>query len=691
MTQQPLPLPHPSAAHTQPPAPSPTASPGPQPSPRPQEPPPTPATFDDEFSGIDPALMDRFEQGLGRAESAIGRNEPQIRRTLEQLDLDTSPLAALREVQSWIGERRPDLRRRGETIRTTGAEWGAAAATPGGLTPLDEALYGKTTDPDVYAALFALAKTTKDGEIDRKALAQLDQRKGDQTFALALLNALGGNGLRQVLAATVKEKEDKELQPLQAALGKMLGTASPKLTTAWRDELTSDLKQQQEYGISMALMHGTFDATFLLGVAKKIDDWDRNAGVLDGRPAGRPWGRDPMVGVMEALARTPAAAQDFFKNDPSLLKWHLLERNMSDQGVSLGKALEAATLTFRDHEGSPQNPSRGFVSARLASEIVHLEFQRIDEGHDDSRLPPTTTAKILAGYIKDVDRVAATPGNTSVGVYGGDFFKLPGQDPWGAQFARDELRTVMKEAFGDTKAFATVLAAQTGFSKELFDRGAAEIAAGKGDALLTAGAQQAGSAFGMITDAAGLSGIEKGKELDEAQERNVKALLAVVNTGLAIPQAGTWPIAAGVVAAWTGTAEGLLKGDAEDRARDDADTTVEQTRGLVHDLTAQAMLKHGLFGPPETGAENHPWGSLEGLAKGDDPRDNPNNFLKDDGQTLMTTDEMIDDSATNTTEKYQRLDAYRRWLYSGLAGSPWQDAQTVLDTNYSIGFSKYGS
>ncbi|MEU4404767.1 DUF397 domain-containing protein [Streptosporangium sp. NPDC023963] len=55
-----------------------------------------------EYSGIDPERMNDFERGLGRAPDTLGRNEPQIRRTLQRFDLDASGLGALREMRSWI-------------------------------------------------------------------------------------------------------------------------------------------------------------------------------------------------------------------------------------------------------------------------------------------------------------------------------------------------------------------------------------------------------------------------------------------------------------------------------------------------------------------------------------------------------------------------------------------------------------
>ncbi|MGW4426185.1 hypothetical protein [Streptosporangium sp. NPDC004631] len=634
--------------------------------------------------------MDDFERGLGRAEDTLGRNEPRIRRTLQHLDLDASGLSVLREARSWIGTSRPDLRRRSETIRAERTEWGTSAGLPGGLTAFDEALYGKAAhDPDVYAAIVKLTEGAEKGEVDGKTLAELEKRTGNETFAIALMNAMGATGFRDLMAKTVG-REDKKVRRLQVALGKTLGTASSRLSDAWRDGLTSGLtlgwEEREYHAISLALKHGTFDTAFLLAVAKKVDTWDRTP-----YPPGT--NSNVMIPLMEALSRDPKAAQDFFAGDPAALKHFLTEWNMSDGGEALGKALEAAMLTFRDHNGSPQNPSRGYLSAKLASEFVHLAAGRIKAGDSfEPFLKPATVGRVLAGYISDIDHTAQKGRDTAApGVRDADTPTVPGQDPWGAQFNKEELRRVLKEAFADSKAFAPVLAAQTAFTGWLLDHGASEMAAGQGNRTLMANAKQAGAGFGMITDAAGLAKIEEGKELDEAQQRNMKVLMAVVNTGLAIPQAGSWPIATGVLGAWTGLVEDAVKGNAESEARDDANAAVDQTRALVHDLTAQAMLRRGVFGSAEPAATTHPWASLEGLKKGDDPRDNPNNFLKDDGRTLMTMDEMIDGAATNSTDKYRRVEAYQRWLYLGLSGKPWLDVEDRLDLSFSTAFTQYGS
>ncbi len=683
LTPHPSLIPEPPAAARQPSETPPTATPSAQPQTSPV------AGISDGYSGIDPAAMDDFERGLGRAEDALGRNEQIIDRTLRQLDLDTSGLGALREMRNWLTAGRPDLRRRSETIRAQQSEWSAGAGVPGGLSDFDETLYGKAArDPDVYAAVTSVTQAAEKGEIDEKTLKALEKREGDPTFAAGLMNALGAAGLRELMAKTVDHRDDRKVTRLQAALGAALGTASSRLTPAWRDQLTppATANPKEAYAVALALKNGKADTSFLVAVARKLDAWDRARGKL---PAASP---DVMVPLMEALSKNAAAAQDFFTSDATTLKHFLTERYTQDGGKALGKALEAAMLTFRDHDGSPDQPSRGYLSAKLASEFAHLEAQRIDAGDPpESLVPAPTTGRILAGYIADIDWVADVGSDpVAPGVRGANYSHFAEKDQWGAQFNREDLRRLLKETFADPEAFSLVTVAQKTFSALLLDYGAREMATKNSDDGLQTNARRIGAGYGLITDAAGLGKIEKGKQLDEAQTIKVKAFNAVANTALGIPQKGTWPITAAVIGSWTGLLEDALKGKAESSARSNANATVDQTRNLVQDLTVTAMLKYKLFGPAEPATATHPWATLEGLQEGDDPRNNPNNFLKDDGRTLMTMDEMIDSKATNSTDKYRRVEAYKRWLYEQ-SGKPWRDVREPLDSAFSSAFAQYES
>ncbi|WP_405085437.1 hypothetical protein [Microbispora sp. NBC_01389] len=629
--------------------------------------------------------MDDFERGLGRAQDSIGRTEPRIRGMLQRLDLDTSRLGALREAQGWIRSTRPDLRRRSDTIRAEHGEWAASSALPAGLAAFDEKLYGEAgRDPDVYAAVGKLTEAAKKREIDAKTVTALEKRAGDPAFALALTTTLGATRLRDLLVKTVEHTDDATMQRLQKALGKTLGTASPRLEPAYRDELTGTLDKaivdwRPAYALALALKHGTFASAFLVAVARQID---KHAAAMSGEPAIRKT-------LMEALARDPVAAQDFFLGDPKALERYLRWPYMPDDGAALGKALEAATLTFRDHDGSAEHPSRGYLSALLASRFVHLEAERISKGLPPA-VPPATTAKILGDYILDVNRVAFDTGDSKVpGVAFTDDPSIPGPFRWGARIDRKELHDVMLEAFNDPQAFGAVVAAQTAFAKTILDHGAAEMARTDSDATLLTAAKWIGAGFGVITDAGGLAKIAEGKSLDEAQERNMKILTAIANTGLAIPQAGAWPIISGIAGAWTGRIEDSAQGDSADRATTDANQTVLKTQELLRDLTVQAMLRHELFGSADPPASHHPWASLKDLKKGQDPRDSPYNFLKD-GQTIMTRDEMSDKAPHGDGSGDKRLDAYKRWLRDvNLVGKRGDDLLGRVNTNFTQAFLEY--
>jgi hypothetical protein len=346
-------------------------------------------------------------------------------------------------------------------------------------------------------------------------------------------------------------------------------------------------------------------------------------------------------------------------------------------------------MTYRDRAGTAQEPSPGFNSAKIASDFIHWEARRVLAGTEGPSFATTgTTARILAAYINDVSRAAKTPRLSDSNVSGFSRTHLAADDEvWSATFRREDLRKVMEDAFKhDPKALAAVTAAQTAWSRNLLDHGAAQAAEGKGTDALIANAKEAGAGFGLITDASGLATIQKGKDLDEAQERNIKITMAAVNTGLAIPQTAAWAITASALGSWTSLIEDAAKTEKnQNRAVYDANTAMDKTKFLLDQLAADAMLKHGLFGKGEPAATTHPWGSLEGLGKGEDPRKSPNNFLKDDGESLMTLGEM----APYEDDIQPRLDAYEKWLYDDGAGKRWKEVADELDKGYEAGFSEF--
>lgn len=520
-----------------------------------------PRPFDTQYSGINPNVMDRFESLFGRAGDLLRQNEPMVRHVLEKLRLDASGLRAMREAEIWIRGKKTELRRRNDTIKAVNDTWQLEPGT--GLVGLDEELHKKVSyDPDAYAAAIFVREAAKSGEVNKQALAQLEKHAKDPQFALKLLNALGPEKFKNAAATAVLDEKDKDKQRLLAALGTALGAASGQLSSEWRRRLTSNLDLGPHRGLARVLTHGTYNSSFLLEVARKMDAAER------GRARSDTHLRHPMADVMEALSKNPQAAQGFF-NAGDTLKYYVTAHTLNDGGKALGKALEAATITFRDHAGSESHPSPGYISAKLASYLVHDEYDRIKSGKPEKSLvDPLSMGRIMAAYTPDITRVAALPGIEKPGVYMEDNPALPGQEDYGAQFDKAELRAVMSETFkADSKALALLTAAQTTWASRLFDNGVGMLAAKQDSGHLKNAAQEAGAGFGFIMDAGNIAKIDLAGEMDEMQQRHVKALMAVINTGLAFPQRASWPIGATILSSWTGMIEDSFKGTARREAR----------------------------------------------------------------------------------------------------------------------------
>ncbi|TMR22650.1 hypothetical protein ETD86_10995 [Nonomuraea turkmeniaca] len=680
MTTSPSPVPTPQATPDRP-----TADPHPRtdttPAPPSLTPPPVAEPPDWNYSGIDPNLMHDFERDLGQAETTLGRSEPHIRRILQDLDLDTSRLNAIRELGNWIGAKRPELRRRNETIQAVTTKWGTD--TTGGKRPFDEALYTRASgDPDAYAAALKLGEVSPTGKVDEKTIAELEKRAGDPQFATSLMYALGTQRFRHLMAALAYPK-DASKKRLQAALGKALGAASSRLNKSWQKELLSNLRVPvDQHGLANLLPHGKFNKDFLISVAVTLEAIDRKTW-KDGPENPE----DPMVGAWKALAKHPRAAQEFLIFNPGVLQRFVAERPMYDSGKSFGQALEAATMTYRDRDGTPQERSPGFYSAKLVTNLINLQGQLYLE-EKPVHVPIATNTRILTAYMNDVTRIARTPSRGDSEVFTADRPNLPPEDQvWGAAFNRDHMRRVMSRAFQhDPKALATLTTAQTAWAKKMLDYGAAQAAAGKGRNALLVNAREAAAGFGLIADASGIAKIKAGKEQDAAQERNMKLFMAAVNTGLGIPQAAPWAIAANILGSWTSLIEETAKTEKNaNKGAHEANTGKDKAEFLVEQLTIDAMLRHGLFGKSDPPAPTHPWSSLEDLDEGDDPRKSPNNFLKDGGSSLMTPKEM----APYPGDVQPRLDAFDRWLREGFAGKQWEELEETLKDGIRDGASGF--
>lgn len=99
--------------------------------------PPGTGPLSPDFSGLDPEAMERFIAELTRGRGVIGENAEAIRREIAALGIPMSALNRIREIEDWIDERLPELRRRNRLARET-SKWPGWAPLPTGLAAYDE-------------------------------------------------------------------------------------------------------------------------------------------------------------------------------------------------------------------------------------------------------------------------------------------------------------------------------------------------------------------------------------------------------------------------------------------------------------------------------------------------------------------------------------------------------------------------
>ncbi|MEO3857505.1 DUF6571 family protein [Acrocarpospora sp. B8E8] len=631
--------------------------------------------------GIDPTLMTQLINQAKRVGTELPEVSQQIDQVLATLSLSLTGPGTLRDIGHQINARVPDLQRRLDLILAAPeVKLGSA-----GILWADDSGWLTATPAAGTAEATLLANRIRveagDGKLSAETLANLNKYQNDPYFAAAFARELPNlkglfaelfqaNVLSQSGAVKRPSVSPEDQEKLAAALSGILGTASRlkgalKLQDGYADKLIENLgSPETAFALNKLLRYGTFEDAFLRDLATKVYDYERSqpAGtqywqtVNPSVGAASHWGAtvmlpqtDPMAAVMAAFANNPAAAQDFF-TDPKRkpLAYLMRERDWrSGNDNDLGRAIEAATTVFRDHE-EPPGRSRGWKSALIAAWGIHFW-----QGEDVQRNLPNTrgsAGRLLASYVNDVNSAIQWGDSSQIGVRSGDPDRnLAGAQPYGAVFAATGLKQAMTWAFTDSGAFKSVAAAQAQYTTEVLDAQAAKLkdevdtvfakwradhpgAAAKGlddqrqeileDRMNAHGGRAFSSmtralaaAFGAIVDAGAISDINEAKKHDA----NVKAFTDIVNSA-----SGLVPLPAlvgqdqllkwGIDQAREGVF-GQISSGYEGEARSRAQATLDQTVDMFRDITASAMMRHGLFGDGGVPAVTHPY-SMENSKPG---------------------------------------------------------------------------
>ncbi|GGP16528.1 hypothetical protein LDL08_26620 [Nonomuraea glycinis] len=613
--------------------------------------------------GINPTLMTQLINGMRRVSGTIPDVGRQVERALTSLDIQLWGPTALHGIGRQMSDQIPALQGRLDLILAEpDHELGK-----GGMLWASESDWLSKSPAEGAAAAKKLAARLRDKvgshSLDAETVAEIERHKNDPFFALAFAKEVPPRELKALLARTYGSDLPPSQRPLQhdvalqerlgTMLSTLLGTASRgvgrmQLADDYPDRLVEDIENPQDaFAVKKLLQDGEFDHKFLLTVAQKLYDQDvahppdlslpRDPWTMPGPKDITPGDLSPMGTALVALAHHPAVAQDFFTDPQRRPLAYLMRKHpwQGDADADLGRAIEVASTEFRDHD-LPPGESRGYKSALIASWAVHFW----SDPKAQANLPQTRAhlGKVLAQYTGDVHRDTRSFTEKTPGVVTGpDADKnLSGEEPYGAKFNAKDLQKVMTWAFESDDAFKTVAVAHAQYATKMLDELADKIAlevktefeawrnshpeateqqlnAMRQEILEERMSRSEGAEFAtatrslsmttwVITDAANIADITEAKQND-ARFAMFKEITEKV-VGLAPGPQGKF--VGLLVDSAKGKIFGEIKSSHEQHARADADTAIGAAKHMFTDLTAAAMMRHGLFGDGTVPVETHP-------------------------------------------------------------------------------------
>lgn len=286
------------------------------------------------------------------------------------------------------------------------------------------------------------------------------------------------------------------------------------------------------------------------GEGKYTDEmWQRGADLVFGKETGR----DPVIGYLNALSRSPEAAAETLASKPDLT--HLLESSKyTDRGESLGKALEAAVTGVTPGEPAFGVPPHSREQVGIAQNVVHAVAE---SGGGDSLVSKAGLGEsfghIASAYMPEISNALAGPGadaallTTSKAYEGLDrtdvtrFLYEVARDPDGKAAIQ----------YGESIYTASLLAAHVA-DPSLYD--------GSTESAIKTVAYNAGHIQGIVAHSTADSGVGSAtgteKEYNDAIKKQGDFIKTIVATGIGVG-ASSFPAVSSLV---TATAGGFFSG-----------------------------------------------------------------------------------------------------------------------------------
>lgn len=388
-----------------------------------------------DFTGIDPDLMRGFVTALERGRDVIGEQSERIRLLLATAEVSALGLQPIKQIEGWIDDELPGLRKRNETIQASDdlAPW-----LPGsGLVGYDE---GKHASPaEAQRQGTALGKRflaiepvdtpwfgRPSSDDYRQIVKELAAHKNDAAFTAAFFAALGTE--RTIgLPVLLRKNLDSSRPQAPAAPIRPDDEVLRAVSQAFGTAVTAGSRVPGFAKIKDAIRNAGPKAGLLLSGGKFPAEWLKDVVLAQGLADPRKIG----PGFLYALGNNPAAARQAiaaitrpYTKDQSKLKAFLKSFNDyaggkhisgDDKKDAFGRMLAAASGAYDEEDGKHSQESAAFAftvmttmdDLKLGEEVrVHLAeiagayTTEITEGAnigdanmtEDSALKPSTSA-----------------------------------------------------------------------------------------------------------------------------------------------------------------------------------------------------------------------------------------------------------------------------------------------------------
>ncbi|MEU9884143.1 hypothetical protein [Sphaerisporangium sp. NPDC051011] len=578
--------------------------------------PPGTGPLSPDFTGIDPNLMDGLITELERARSVIGEHTEAIRRVYASNTLPATSLDPIREVERWLDERLPDLRRRSKMAHDMAKlpDWSPGAASA--LVPYEEkdmlptaearrlgtdlAAQYKKIDPDVFF----------DPGLDekyQKIVDALGSHANDAEFTTAFFAGLGLDRtlrLPERLRHALQEGEQSAIDTVSRALGTALsagGAAVAGLTAFSSGMRNKAANRDEQQAIGDLLSAGRFPTEWLAQVVTTqiFLPGDKSVGstltpylkALSNDPGAARLAislatRDsplPKDAFARLLPHLPSGVTDQRPDLVTFLK-NLNDRARVDDASAdaFGRMLAAASGAYDEKDGHHSD-----AAARFAFTVITTA--------DDFKLADPTRihlSEIAGSYATEITEGANLGDANHVlpSAFGDVRSQIPGLNP--------RFHLSPEDTYKFIKTFANSLDNQMPFQAGMDLLATRLVGEGVSDMMKNKDSTRLDDTFAAFGNVRGLqlAAREKlGKAVDDAAEEFDKIRSFVIGTGMGL--AGIFPPLDGIPVTWTAVSTAW---SAIDGFKPDDLTEVEKIRtadeletlGRQHAIT-QSLLAAG--------------------------------------------------------------------------------------------------